>query len=61
MALLWVDICYYWVLLVLERDVVAGTRPVLKLDTDSHGRGELRRRHRAGDGAVVAAAQGEAG
>lgn len=61
MALFWVDVCYYRVLLVLERDVVAGTGPALELHADSHSRGELRRRHRAGDGAVIAAAQGEAG
>lgn len=61
MALFWVDVCYYWVLLILERDVVAGTRPALELDADSHGCGGLRGRHSAGDGAVIAAARGEAG
>lgn len=39
---------------------MAGTRPVLELDTDSHGRGELRGGHGAGDGAVIAAVQGKA-
>lgn len=61
LALFGVDVGYNRVLLILERDVVAGTRPVLELDADSHSRGELGRRHGAGDGAVVAAAQGKAG